>query len=239
MPPLESALLAVAIVAAAAAVQASIGFGLAIVAAPLLALLDRAYVPGPLLAAGTCLSLIMVVRERHELDLQDVGSAAIGRVIGAVPAGYALRLASQDTFDLLFSVLVLAAVALSLLRRERAPTPRAIFAAGIASGFMGTITSIGGPPVALVYQGERGPRLRATLAGMFLIGSVISLCALAIAGRFGAAELARAALLVPGVVIGAVAARPLLHRFDRGSTRGLVLALSTGSALLVLMRALR
>jgi len=236
--PLEHALLAVAIVAAASALQASIGFGLAIVAAPLLALLDRGWVPGPLIAAGTCLSLIMVIRERHDLDLEGVGLAALGRVLGAVPASYALSLASQDTFDLLFAAIVLAAVGISLLRSSTHSTPRTIFAAGIASGFMGTITSIGGPPVALAYQNERGPRLRATLAGMFLLGSVISLAALAVVGRFGADEIARAAVLVPGVVAGAVAARPLLHRFDAGSTRPLVLGLSAASALLVLARAL-
>jgi len=43
--PLEHALLAVAIVAAASALQASIGFGLAIVAAPLLALLFQSCSP--------------------------------------------------------------------------------------------------------------------------------------------------------------------------------------------------
>jgi uncharacterized protein len=236
--PLEHALLAVAIVAAASALQASIGFGLAIVAAPLLALLDRGWVPGPLIAAGTCLSLIMVIRERHELDLDGVGVAAAGRVLGAIPASYALSLASQETFDLLFGVIVLAAVGISMLRSELRTTPRTIFVAGVASGIMGTITSIGGPPVALAYQSERGPRLRATLAGMFLLGSMISLAALAAVGRFGAPELVRAAVLVPGVVVGAIAARPLLHRFDAGSTRPLVLGLSAGSALLVLARAL-
>lgn len=239
MPSPENALLAAAIVALAAALQTLIGFGLAIVAAPLLALLDRSYVPGPLIAAGTCLALIMAVRERQAIDLAGVRAAVAGRVVGAVPAGIALCVASQATFDLLFSGLVLAAVGSSLLQREIRPTGRAIFAAGVASGFMGTITSIGGPPVALVYQSARGPRLRATLAGMFLIGSVVSLVALAAVGRFGAAELLRAALLVPGVVVGAISARPLLRRFDRRATRPLVLALSAGSALLVLARALR
>jgi hypothetical protein len=238
MPTPEDALIAIAIVAAAAAVQASIGFGLAIVAAPLLALLDRAYVPGPLIASGTCLALIMALRERPAMDVSGVRTAVAGRVLGVIPAGYALSVASQETYDLLFSTLVLAAVALSLFRREIRPTPGTVFAAGIASGFMGTITAIGGPPLALVYQSSRGPELRATLAGMFLLGSVISLAALAAIGRFGAAELARTAVLVPGVVLGVLASRPLLHLSNPGATRPLVLALSTASALAVLARAL-
>ena len=103
---------------------------------------------------------------------------------------------------------------------------------------MGTITSIGGPPLALVYQSARGPELRATLAGAFLLGSMLSLIALAVIGRFGAAELAHSVVLIPGIVLGVLVSRPLLHWLDRGITRPLVLSLSTASALAVLARAL-
>jgi uncharacterized membrane protein YfcA len=113
-----------------------------------------------------------------------------------------------------------------------------VFAAGIASGFMGTITAIGGPPLALVYQSARGPALRATLAGAFLLGSVLSLITLAVIGRFRAHELALSAVLMPGIVLGVLVSRPLVHWLDRGATRPLVLALSTASALAVLARAL-
>jgi hypothetical protein len=234
---LESALIAIAIVAVAAALQASIGFGLAIVAAPLLALIDRAYVPGPLIASGTCLALIMSVREWRAMDVAGVRNAVGGRVIGVIPAAYALHVASARTYDLLFATLVLAAVGLSLSRPDVRATPRSVFAAGIASGFMGTITSIGGPPLALVYQSARGPELRATLAGAFLLGSMLSLIALAVIGRFGADELAHAAVLIPGIVLGVLVSRPFLHWLDRGA-RPLVLSLSTASALAVLARAL-
>ena len=231
-------LIAIAIVAAGSALQASIGFGIALVAAPLLALLDRAYVPGPLIAVGFGLGVIMAWRERHAIDFAGVGAATAGRVVGVMPAGYALSVASKETFDLLFGALVLAAVGLSLLHPRVQPTPRVVFGAGVASGFMGTITAIGGPPMALVYQRAEGPTLRATLAVMFVIGSVISLLALAAIGRFGRAELVYAAPLFAGVVVGVGLSHPLLGLFDRGTTRPLVLGLSAVSALAVLGRAL-
>lgn len=238
MPALPEALLAIAIVATASAVQGSIGFGLALVAAPLLALIDRAYVPGALLGAGTCLGLSMALRERAAIDWRGLRAAVSGRVIGTLPAGVALGLASQQTFDLLFGALVLAAVGLSALHREVRPTPRAVLTAGIASGFMGTITSIGGPPMALVYQSAQGPRLRATLAATFFVGSLISLAMLSVVGLFGRAELMRTLLLVPGVLLGVAVASRVSERVDRGSTRALVLGLSAVSALVVLGRGL-
>jgi hypothetical protein len=235
--PAEATLLAIAIVAAAAAVQASIGFGLALVAAPLLALIDRAYVPGPLIATGLALGVVMALRERSAIDTAGVRAAAFGRIFGVVPAGYALSIASQDAFDVLFGVLVLAAVGLSLLHPKVTPTPRTVFGASVVSGFMGTITSIGGPPMALVYQQSPGPALRATLALIFVVGSLISLGALVWIGRFGLQELRISAPLLVGVAVGFAASQPLLPLFDRGATRTLVLVLSALSALAVLVRA--
>jgi uncharacterized membrane protein YfcA len=237
VPPLETTLLAIAIVTVAAALQASIGFGLALVAAPLLALLDRTYVPGPLMVQGLALGLIMSWRERGAIDRVGLRAAAVGRVLGVIPAGYALSVATQATFDVLFSTLVLAAVGLSLLHPVVRPTPRAVLGAGVLSGFMGTITAIGGPPMALVYQSAGGPILRATLAAIFVIGSIVSLAALALIGRFGVTELRYAAPLLIGVVLGTLVSHPLLGLFDRGATRPLVLGLSAVSALVVLARA--
>ena len=238
MPPLETLLLALAIVTAGAALQASIGFGLALVSAPLLALLDRAYVPGPLLGAGLCLGLMMAWRERGAIDSSGLVAAAAGRMLGLLPAGYALSVVSAAAFDLLFASLVLAGVGLSMLHPRIVPSPRAVFVAGAVSGFMGTITSIGGPPVALVYQSSPGPVLRSTLAAIFVIGSGMSLVALACIGLFGESELWLTAALVPGLVAGLAISRPLLGWIDRAATRPLVLALSAGCALALLLRAL-
>ncbi len=52
--------------------------------------------------------------------------------------------------------------------------------AGAASGVLGTATAIGGPPMALVWQRNTGARLRGTMSGFFLVGSVMSIAALAV-----------------------------------------------------------
>jgi len=51
------------IVAAAAALQAGTGMGMALLAAPLLLLVDRSLVPGPMLCATMVLSIAVVWRE--------------------------------------------------------------------------------------------------------------------------------------------------------------------------------
>ena len=217
--------------------QACIGFGLALVAAPLLVIVDRQFVPAPLILASFLLTLSMAYRERQSIDVDGLKVALLGRIGGTIPAALLAGALSAHAFDLLFGSIVLAAVGLSLLHREVRPTRTAVLVASVASGFMGTTSSIGGPPLALVYQSSQGARLRATLAALFLMGCVISLAALAAVGRCGQPELVRALVLTPGIPLGLVISRPLLPALDGSATRPLVLGLSSLSAVVILARA--
>jgi uncharacterized membrane protein YfcA len=103
---------------------------------------------------------------------------------------------------------------------------------------MATAAGLGGPPVALVYQREPGLRLRGTLAAYFIVGTVVSLGALAWAGRFGPQEIRLSAFLVPGTVLGYLMSRPAAAYLDSGRTRTAVLAVSALSALSVIVTVL-
>jgi uncharacterized membrane protein YfcA len=229
---------ATAIVAAGSAVQASVGFGLALIAAPLLLLVDRSLVPGPMLAGSLVLTLLVAWRDRSGIDTGGIGWALGGRLLGTVPAAGALAAVSARSFDLFFACLVVLAVLLSVVHPNLRPTRGAVFTAGALSGFMGTISSIGGPPVALVYQHARGATLRGTLASYFVIGSVMSIAALGVAGVFGWDDLLLSLALVPGTVVGFATSRWTVEWVDRRATRPLVLILSLASALFVGLRAL-
>ena len=139
---------------------------------------------------------------------------------------------SQHTLALVLGLAVLVAVGLSMVTARLRPTPGTLVSAGFASGFMGTTTSVGGPPMALVYQRSDGPAFRSTLAIYFAAGAVMSLTALAIAGRVGAHELRLGLLLWPGVVVGFLLSKPLTRYLDDGRTRAMVLAISAAAALL-------
>ena len=111
-------------------------------------------------------------------------------------------------------------------------------AAGFASGFGATTTSIGGPPMALLYQDASGPSLRGTLAGFFAVGNLLSMVTLTVVGELGSWELFTGLLFVPAVFAGfrlSVLVTPVL---DRGYTRPVVLTVSVAGALGVLLRAL-
>ena len=68
----------------AAALQGSIGFGLGLVAAPVIALVDPALLPALVIMLATLVTLLVVVRERADLDVRGAGWALSGRIPGSV-----------------------------------------------------------------------------------------------------------------------------------------------------------
>jgi len=231
-------LIALAVVFAGSLVQGCIGFGLALVAAPVLMLIDPLYVPAPLLIAAFALTLLMSVRERKEIVWSALTWAVAGRIAGSAAAAVLVARLPADDLALLFGVLLLLGVALSGAGLSVTPTNRTLLGASILSGLMGTITAAGGPPMALLYQRASGPQLRGMLSTFFLTGTIISLAMLGAAGKFGIAELKAGLLLAPAALLGFIVSARLRGWVDRRALRPLVLAFSGASAVAVIVRSL-
>ena len=226
------------IMTAGTTLQSTIGFGLGLFAGPFLVLIDRSFVPGPMLFAAMIMAMILTVRDYRAIDMQGVKYSIFGRLISTPLAALVVGMVSIRLFDLLFGILILVAVAISLIHRNIMPTSRNVFIAGVMSGFMSTIGSIGGPPLALVYQNSGGPKLRGTLSAMFTLGCLMSLIALVAVGKFGLADFYRAGLLLAGVILGLIIAIPLTGKLKDSAIRNYVLGVCSMAALMVLGRAL-
>ncbi len=218
--------------------QGAVGFGMGILGSPLLILIDGRMVPGPILASTMLFTVLLIRREHRAIDLVGVRWAVAGRLVGTVPAAAALAVLPSDRLRLVFGIIVLLAVAISVSGLAVAPRPAALLAAGVLSGIMGTMASIGGPPIALLYQHASGAQIRGTLSGIFLIGTAMSLAALVVVGRFGLEELRLSGLMAPGAIAGFVISRRFASRLDRGYTRRAVLAVAAMAGLIVIARSL-
>jgi uncharacterized protein len=218
-----------------AILQGAVGFGLGLIAIPFLIYLDLRFVPGPLLVAALTLHVLVLQRDRSGVDKSGLTMLLSGRVLGTIPAALLLASLPLDSMKILLAAVVLAGALMGVLHSGGRPTRAALFAAGTASGFMATAAGLGGPPVALVYQRETGLRLRGTLAAYFIVGTVLSLIALAWAGRFGLQELRLAGVLIPGTVLGYFLSRRAAAYLDSGRTRIAVLAVSALAAASVIV----
>jgi uncharacterized membrane protein YfcA len=227
-----------AIVCFGALLQGTIGFGLGVFAVPLLLLFRPDLVPGPVLLSSVPLTILMTHRERAAVTWGDLKWALVGRIVGISAGAAIIAAVPPDPLAITSGGFVLLAVALSATGRRVSPVPGTLVAAGVLSGVLGTTVSIGGPPMALLYQHQSGPTIRGTLAAFFLVGVSLSLVGLHFVGRFGRTEFLAALSLLPGVLVGFWLSRHTSRWLDRGYTRTGVLVVSAVTSVLVILRRL-
>ncbi len=218
-----------------AILQSSIGFGLGPFAVPLLVLIDRRFVPGPLLLAAVVLTTLMYLRNRSEVRLNEFTYAAAGRVVGSIIGAYFLTIFPAQHLKPLFALLVIFAVIISAVGIKLSLNAKNLLAAGVVSGFMGTVAAIGGAPMALIYQHQKGAKLRGTLAAIFILGTLVALTSLTVVGKFGLQDIYLGLLLIPGVVIGFFLSKGAVRFLDKGYLRPAILTVTTLAAIVLLI----
>ncbi len=237
MTPLEW-LLVELVVVVGSVLQGAVGFGLGLLGAPLLVVVNPSLVPGPLLAGSLFLSVLVALREHRSIDLRGVGWALAGRVPGTLLGAAVLAAIPRRETSLLVGAMVLVAVGLVGMGTRVARSRPALFGAGTLSGFMATTSSIGGPAIALLYQDSEGGRVRGTLSSFFLVGLVISLAGLSLVGRFGPSEILSSVAIFPAVLVGFLLSARIAAVLDRGHTRKVILGASALAGFAVVIEAL-
>ena len=206
------------------------------VSVPLLALIEPRLVPGSALFSSLALTGLMLARERRDVDLFGIKWGIAGRIGGTLIASYLLASLPTEETSLIIGVLVLLGVILSVSGLSVTRTTGTLIGAGVLSGVMGTLSSVGGPPMALLYQDAKGPKIRATLAGFFILGTNISLLALILVGKFGWPEFITSLTLVPGVLLGYLLSGQVKTWLDKGYMRPAILAVCAASAFVVIVK---
>lgn len=219
-----------------AIVQSSVGLGVGLVATPVVTMLFPSLMPGSILVMALLLPVATLAQEFGHADLRGIGWAFAGRVAGT-PAGVWLVAAVPDrALSVVIGFFVLAALAATSWTREVPRNRRTLAAAGLVSGTTGTASGIGGPPIALLYQRESGPSVRATLAVYFIVGALLSLVTLAAAGQLPAVQVVAGLALMPFVLVGFAAAGPLRRYLDAGRLRAALLIVVGSSAVALIVR---
>ncbi|WP_220745523.1 sulfite exporter TauE/SafE family protein [Shewanella colwelliana] len=225
--------LAFIIIFLGALTQSLIGFGLAVVASPLLYLVDPSLVPAPVIIMGFSISLMTLFRERNALEFNGLQYALLGRIPGGLLGASLLLFAPQAVLGLAIATIVALAVLLSLLKFSIPVNRRSLFAAGIVSGIFGNIAAIGGPPLAILLSGKDAKQFRAALSAFFIFSSTIALLILALAGLLTTYHFYISLLLLPAVLFGYLVAGRLVGQIDKNKTRSMTLILCSVSALVL------
>ena len=233
-------------VVSGAALQSAVGFGFALVCAPLLyAALSPEEAIGLMIVLALEVNLLTLLGERRRPapSWPDVRPVVAWSLPGSLAGVAVLRSLDDVALQLLVTVGVLVALVVNL-RAARLPAPprapgaagRAV--AGLASGALNTSTSTGGPPVVLLLRG-RGlapSTVRDTLLASFIGFAPVTAVALALT-RTGDAipPWWSIAVFVPLTAVGGlVGQRGFAHlaasrrRYERALTAVLLAAVVAG-----------
>lgn len=230
-----------------ALVQGVLGFGLALLAVPVLAWLAPQTVPVGILVAVMPLVVVSALRERAHVDLRGIGWALVGRVPGGAAGALAVAVLPVRGLQLLVAGTVGLAVVAAVVADSAVPSvPGAptkvrrttLALAGALSGLGGTTSGIGGPPMAIAFRNSGGPAIRSSLAAFFVVGALLSLLSLTVVGEVTVPRLLVGLALLPPVAVGYLASGWLRPRVRPQVLRAAVLALSSVSALVLLVVAL-
>ncbi len=236
--PLLTIVAANIILALGACLQCTIGFGIALLSAPLLNMMDPRFIPGPMIMNSTVLTVILLIRERRSLRLREFYWSIAGNIPGTVLAGITLAVVPVRFFDVLFGVLIVLAVVISALGYRPPFTGATCSVAGAAAGFMGTCTAVGGPPMALLYQDAEPSHIRANLSAYFLFASFAGLIAIYFSGRLSLVHGRMFIMCVPGVLTGFFISRFVVGRISPQWIRPLILGVATTAGILAIAKPL-
>lgn len=219
-----------------AAVQGLVGLGLGLVAAPVVALVAPTLMPDLMLWLAAMLPLVTLARERDQVDWRGLGWALPARVPGTAVGVVCVAIFTDEQLGIAVALMVLLAVLLTARAVVVPVTGGTLVAAGFVSGVAGTTTSVGGPPLAVLYQHRPPGQIRCTLAVYFLAGALLSLAGLGLAGTLEVRDAVLALALVPALVLGFVASRVVRTRVRPGHVRPAVLAVCAASSVVLLVR---
>ena len=202
-------------------IRSAFGFGEALVAVPLLALVLPIEVAAPVaVLVSITVALIVVVQDWQDVHARSAGRLVLATLFG-IPLGLLLlKLVAGTIIKAALAIIIISFSSWFLAGKRRAalPNDRLAWLFGFCAGVLGGAYGMNGPPLAL-YGSLRGwspKQFRATLQGYFLPASVVGMTGYWLAGYWTTAVSRFYLWSVPGVLIAVFVGRVINQRMRAG-----------------------
>ncbi len=214
--PLTLILLVMLVLWLATFLRSAVGFGDALLAMPLIALLVGIQVATPLVAwTGLATSVLILSTSWRQVDLRTFWLLTLASLVGMPFGIWLLQHGDERIVSLLLGLLLMGYGAYSLYRPTlpALPNERWAFPFGFVAGVLGSAYNTSGPPVIIYGTMRRWPPdlFRATLQGFFLVSNMIVIAGHGLAGLWTQEVLLLTLLSLP-VLVTAVIAGAMVNR---------------------------
>jgi uncharacterized protein len=219
------------VVALAATVQLSAGFGFGLAAVPLLSVVIDAHDAVVVaLTLATFTNGYQAWTGRREADRGVAGRLLAGAAVG-LPVGLLVFLRADERVlgAIIGAAVLLAVVVIAAGLDLRRAGPGLDVAGGVLSGAMTMSAGVNGPPLVFVLQARRfePAAFRATITTVFFVLDVVSVVVFTATGDLDGDVVVAVAAALPGLALGATAGLAIRRHLDPRRFRALVLTLLT------------
>lgn len=223
-------------------IRSAFGFGEALIAVPLLALLIPVSVAAPLaMLVSVTVAAVVVAQDRAEVDVRSAGWLVLFTVPG-IPLGLLLLVTvAEPVVEIALACAVIAFALYSLLsaRPRELKNDRLAWLFGFSAGVLGGAYGMNGPPLVIYGSLRRWSpqRFRATLQGYFLPASLVGLGGYWLAGLWTSAVSGYYIWSLPGVAVAIVLGRVVNRRMNGDRFLRYIHVALVATGVVLLMRA--
>ena len=226
---------------AGSTVLGTLGFGLAIAAAPLLLLvLDVQSVVVILNVAPILIYVLIIARTWRVIPFGQIVPVVAAGLVGAPIGVLALSFVPENLLRITISLLILALTACVVFRVQipYGRSEKTLIPVGFSVGALVIATGMGGPILALMmlYKVWSAEMLRGSLALFFLLIMATGALGYGVAGLYTAERVGLILLVIVPVLFGFRLSNLIVGRLDERRFRHGVIAFITVSSLVVLGR---
>ena len=232
----------VSILVLSAFVRGMIGFGNALIAMPLLALVVSIQIASPVVALANLTGILIVLAGSwRSVDYRAAWRLTLSSLIG-IPIGlFFIKSANESLVRILLGA-ILVLFGLYYLIAPRLPYLRgegASYAFGLASGVLGGAYNTNGPPIVLYGALRRWApaSFRATLQGVFLPTNLMVIVGHVLAGLATPAVLKLYAYSLPLMLVATLLGMRLTRRIPQEQFNRIVYAFLVAMGVLLIVRA--
>ena len=235
---LVSFLLVNFILIVASVLQMATGVSVGMIIVPFLAMISYTLIPLPIAFASLTLTVMMAYQGRKHIDVKNVPQVSLGMLVGILVAIYIFKQIHFDYLGVIFGLFILLSVFVSLKVKTFKLGAGINYGGGFIAGLMGAIAAVGGQVLALIFQNHPLESIKATLAFLYTIFTLVMLVLFYLFGEFSYGQMISGFYMMPGFIVGFIISPRFTHYFNPKYTKPLVLIMATFGALALIGKSL-
>ena len=218
--------------------QMATGVTVGMIIVPFLAMISYTLIPVPIAFASLALTVMMAYKGKKHIDTKNILQISLGTITGILLSIFILKNIKFEYMGLLFGSFILVSVFISIKVKSFTLNRSINYTGGFISGVMGSMAAVGGQVLALLFQNHPLESLKATLAFLYTLFSVVMLSIFFMFGEFSYSQFISGIYMMPGFIIGFIVAPIFSKYFNPKYSRIVVLSMATVGAISLIAKSI-